>query len=347
MANPEHVRVARGGALAILKWKEGRKDARLNLSGAKLTQLNLERADLSEADLRRANLEGSRLNHANLYLAKASDANMRHADLRVAQIRGANFDGCDLTGARLIGTTLRTVRLKGASLTGAVFGGTIMSALDLSATLGLDNTRHDRPSSIGIDTIVASRGRIPPEFLRAAGTPESLVKFVMGLARDALGFYSCFISYTEKDHKLSSRLYRDLEKLGVRCWRWREDSRWGRPLQDNIDAALREHEKLIVILSEHSLQAKPVLYEIEKTIARENQSKRSVLFPIRVDDAIFAWKSEFKDDLLKAHVGDFSRWKKKTGYDAALKRLLRDLRAEKRADNEAAEPWGRPKISMI
>lgn len=336
MANPEHVKAARGGALTILKWKDDHKNAKLDLSGANLAGVDLQHADLSGANLSGANLQGSRLNHANLYLVNAASANLRQADLRVAQVRGANFDGCDLSGARLIGTTLRTVRLKNADLTGAVFGGTIMSSLDLSATRGLDKTRHDRPSSIGVDTIVASRGRIAPEFLRGAGIPESLVKFVIGLARDALGFYSCFISYTEKDHKLSARLYRDLEKRGVRCWRWREDSRWGRPLQDNIDEALQEHEKLIVILSQHSLQAKPVLYEIEKTVARERKSKRSVLFPIRVDDAIFKWKNEFKDDLLKAHVGDFTRWKSKAGYAAALKRLLRDLRAEKRADDETA-----------
>jgi len=116
-----------------------------------------------------------------------------------------------------------------------------------------------------------------------------------------------------------------------------EDSRWGRKLQDNIDEALQEHEKLVVILSEHSLQAKPVLYEIERTVAREKKSKRSVLFPIRVDDAIFTWRDKLKDELLKAHVGDFSRWKTKAGYDAALKRLLRELRAEKHADDDAAE----------
>jgi hypothetical protein len=223
--------------LAILNWKEANNRG-LDLSGANLSRLHLRNADLSEANLTGANLEGTQLNHANLYRVRAAGANLRHADLRVGRVRGTNFNECDLTGARLIGTTLRTVELRNADFTGAVFGGTIMSALDLSATRGLQQARHDCPSSIGVDTIVASRGKIPPVFLRAAGIPESLVKFVIGLSHDALGFYSCFISYTEKDHTLSSRLYHGLEKRGVRCWRWREDSRWGRPLQSNIDEAL-------------------------------------------------------------------------------------------------------------
>ncbi len=328
MPNLEHDSIARKGASEILAWRSTPGNVRLDLSEADLAGVDLRGADLSNADLHGADLSRARLNSANLYLVNASLAKFHGADLRLAQIRGARLTGCDLTGALLIGATLRTVDLGPAKLGGARFGGTIISATDLSEVSGLDSTRHDRHNSIGIDTIVQSRGRIHPYFLRASGVPEVLVKIVLNLSKDALAFYSCFISYNEKDTKLSEQLYRDLEKKGVRSWRWREDAPWGTPLQSTIDRALEDHEKVIVILSQHSLDAKPVLYEIEHTLSREEHSRRAILFPLRIDDAIFEWKDPLRDRILKKTVGDFTRWKTKAGYSKALERLLKDLRAE-------------------
>lgn len=312
----------------MLAWQQGQKNARLDLSDANLEGVDLRGADLSNANLRGANLTRAKLNNSNLYLVDATNANFHGADLRLARIRGSKFAACDFTSALFIGATLRTVELQAANMSGARFGGTIISATNLSEVVGLDRTKHDRQSSIGMDTIVESRGRIDPTFLRATGIPEALVKMVMNLAADALSFYSCFISYTEKDAKLSEQLYKDLEKKGVRTWRWREDASWGKPLQSSIDRALADHEKVIVILSEHSLTAEPVLYEIKSTLEREKKSSRNILFPLRIDDAVFSWKDPLQESILKKHVGDFSTWETKAAYKKAFERLLKDLRAE-------------------
>jgi hypothetical protein len=333
MANSRHVSVARHGALAIAEWKQIHPGKKLDLSGADLSVCDLAGANLAEANLDGAKFTGANLKGADLYRTSAAETNFRQADLRLARVRGTSMSNSDLRGAKLIGATLRTVEFDAAQMNGALFGGTIISAVDLSRIRGLEATRHQRPSSIGIDTIVRSRGRIAPEFLRAAGVPEALVKYVIGLSRDALAFYSCFISYTEKDNRLSQRLYRDLEARGVRCWRWREDSKWGHPLQTDINRALEDHEKVIVILSQHSLEAKPVLYEIEETIRREEKSRHAVLFPVRVDDAIFAWKHPLQKLILTKHLANFTGWTARGGYHQAFKRLLRDLRAEEKCGN--------------
>lgn len=328
MSNRKHVALVKEGAAALLAWQEENKNSRLELSDANLAGVDLRGADLSLADLQGANFSKARLNNSNLYRVNASKANFRGADLRLGRIRGTKMNGCDLTGALLIGATLRTVDLTAAKMAGARFGGTIISATNLSEVEGLDTTKHDRHSSIGMDTIVESRGRIHPTFLRASGIPEALVKMVMNLARDALSFYSCFISYTEKDAKLSERLYKDLEKRGVRTWRWREDASWGKTLQSSIDSALEDHEKVIVILSKNSLDAKPVLYEIKATLEREKGSSRNIMFPLRIDDAVFSWESPLQKRILKKHIGDFSDWQTEAGYKKAFDRLLKDLRAE-------------------
>ena len=49
-----------------------------------------------------------------------------------------------------------------ARLDGAVFGGTSLSALDLSAASGLRTTQHRRASSVAVDTLVEPRYVLPP-----------------------------------------------------------------------------------------------------------------------------------------------------------------------------------------
>ena len=61
MANPEHVKVAQQGAVAIAAWRREHPEETLDLSGA-----NLSWADLSGADLREANLGGADLRGADL-----------------------------------------------------------------------------------------------------------------------------------------------------------------------------------------------------------------------------------------------------------------------------------------
>ena len=56
----------------------------------------------------------------------------------------------------------------------------------------------------------------------------------------------------------------------------------------------------------------------------------TVLFPLRLDDAVFdtgeAWAGKLRDN---RNIGDFRRWKQHDAYTKALERLLRDLRVEK------------------
>ena len=66
-------------------------------------------------------------------------------------------------------------------------------------------------------------------------------------------YYLCFISYSTKDQAFADRLYADLQTKGARCWFASHDIKGGRKIHEQIDEAIRVHDKLLLVLSEHSM----------------------------------------------------------------------------------------------
>ena len=169
-----------------------------NLSGA---EPNL--ADLSRASLRETDLQGARLSWANLSEANLRIASLRETDLYDANLSGANLNGTDLSGAclRFANLTLAHLdrtNLSGVDLSETIIGRTSFIDVDLSPVMGWESLHHEGPSSIGIDTIYLSKGKIPAEFLRGAGVPDNFIEYMGSLVGTAFDFYSCFISYSRK-----------------------------------------------------------------------------------------------------------------------------------------------------
>ena len=69
--------------------------------------------------------------------------------------------------------------------------------------------------------------------------------------------------------------------------------------------------------------------EVESAVEREHREGRTVLFPIRIDEAVTqstkAWAATIRRT---RHIGDFTGWKEYDSYSKAFDRLLRDLKAE-------------------
>lgn len=88
---------------------------------------------------------------------------------------------------------------------------------------------------------------------------------------------------------------------------------------------------------EHSIASKWVQTEVETAIEREHRENRTVLFPIRLDDAVMNTKRAWAADIRRTrHIGDFSNWKDHDLYRKAFERLMRDLRASAEPDAKAA-----------
>ena len=149
------------------------------------------------------------------------------------------------------------------------------------------------------------------------------------LTGKAFDFYSCFISYSSKNQDFAERLHADLQNKGVRCWFAPEDMKIGDKIRDRIDQSIRLHDKLLLVLSEHSINSEWVEDEVDAAYEQERRRGKAVLFPIRLDDAVMetdeAWAAKLRRS---RHIGDFTKWKDHDSYQKAFDRLLRDLKAE-------------------
>jgi uncharacterized protein YjbI with pentapeptide repeats len=350
MTNQDHIALLKQGVAIWNQWRDRNIGVVPELTDADLINIDLIEANLFKANLCGATLRGSSLCYADLRLAALQKANLSYANLfrancQEANFQGANFQGANLHGAnlqkanlsevnlwetKLSAANLNRVNLQGADFSKAVIVETAFMNIDLSTVKGLDAVEHMGPSNLGIDTIYRSKGQIPEVFLRKAGVPDSFITYMRSLVGSPLDFYSCFISYSSHDQDFATRLYADLQVNGVRCWFAPEDLKIGDKFRPRIDESIRLYDKLLLVLSENSLESGWVEREVEMALEREHQEKRTMLFPIRLDGAIFemdqdGWAADVR---YRRHIGDFTRWKDHDAYQQAFARLLRDLKAE-------------------
>jgi hypothetical protein len=299
MANEEHFKILRQGVQAWNKWRHENYSIDPDLSEANLSEAKLRGADLSMADLRGADLT--------------------EADLFGARLTGADLRGADLTKADL----------SEANLSEAAVGGTVFGDVDLSPVKGLETVRHSYPSTIGVDTIYSSKGKIPEVFLRGCGVPDEFITYVRSLVAKPIKFYRCFISHSSKNQDFVEQLHADLDNKGVRNWYAKEDLRLGAKIRPSLDESIRQHEKLLVVLSQESIASDWVEQEIETALAIEREERRPVVLPITIDNAVMqtstGWPAFIK---YTRNIGDFTNWKDHDAYQRAFARLLQDLKAE-------------------
>ena len=312
-------------------WRQKHPETPVDLSETNLKGAFLREANLSMADLHWTNLDDTDLRRADLSGANLADANFRNAQLQEADLSRAILKGAVLNEAELSWADLR-----GADLTEAAMRNTILANVDLSATIGLHTVEHDGPSSLGIDTIHRSRGKIPEIFLRGVGVPEPFIANMSSLiaAMSPIEFYSCFISFSNRDREFAARLHNDLQNKGVRCWFAPEDLKIGDKMRPSFDEAIRVHDKVMVLLSESSVKSPWVEKEVETAFEKERQQNRTVLFPIRLDNAVMETQQAWAADIRRTrHIGDFCNWKVHDSYKKAFDRLLRDLKAESETES--------------
>jgi hypothetical protein len=297
----------------------------VDLSGANLSGGFLFSADLSGADLSGADLSGANLCGAYLSRARVSSANLSGVNLSDATLIRADLTNADLSKTFLNSADLSHAKLKGVNLIDARLGETVFGNVDLAGVTGLEQCRHEGPSTIDHRTLEKS-GPLPLAFLRGVGLPDNLIEYLPSLFNQAIQHYSCFISYSTKDQEFADRLYADLQNKGVRCWFAPHDLPIGAKTWDAIDDAIKLRDKLLLILSESSIKSDWVEDEVQKAFAEERDRKELILFPVRVDDAVMEtpepWARKLRD---QRNVGDFRKWKDHDAYKRSFERVLRDL----------------------
>jgi uncharacterized protein YjbI with pentapeptide repeats len=295
-----------------------------SLEGVDLTQVELTGACFAEACLDKANLTGKYLD-LNFRSASLENAILTGCVLHRSDFSLANLKYCDFSGASFYETILVGSDLSGSDLSQAKLSGAILGDVDLSCCKGLQSCTHQGPSTIDHRTLQRS-GSLPINFLRGVGLTDNLIEYMPSLLNQPIQMYSCFLSYSSRDQEFAERLHADLQNKGVRCWFAPHDMPIGAKILDTIDEAIRLRDKLLLILSEDAIASDWVEDEVTKAYAEERRRGQTVLFPIRLDDAVLsteeAWAVKLRDG---RHIGDFTRWKDHDAYTRALERLLRDL----------------------
>ena len=300
-----------------------------NLRGANLREANLQGANMTGSNLRRTILNSTNLSQANISRADISSSELKRANLYGADLSGADLSNSILRDANLIGANLTGANLEGADLTNAVIGATLFGNVDLSNVKGLESLLHLGPSTVGIDTIYKSQGKVPVLFLRNAGVPRHLIDYIELFVDQNKKYYSCFISYSKKNEKFAHKLYEDLQAHGVRCWLTTEKLKRRDRNHALISSAVNLHDKLIMILSEDSIDKVKTENEYNCAVEKEMKAGKSVLVPISLDDAVKYTEQPWAIKMRRLRkLPDFSMWQDSDTYQEALSDLLEELSAE-------------------
>jgi len=173
------------------------------------------------------------------------------------------------------------------------------------------------------------------EVMRTYGDEDEItVQAIEPTSDEDRTFHSCFISYCSRDQDFAIRLYADLRANGIRCWFAPRDLQGGKKIHEQIGHAISAHDRLLIILSDSSMNSEWVKTEIANAREREAQEKRQMLFPISLVpfERIATWKSFDSDrgkdsarEIREYFILDFSDWRNLNRYRKAFRRLLADL----------------------
>lgn len=326
MADPKQLKILKQGMREWHKWKMANPGC-----------TDLSNADLNGANLNGAKLRGAYLRNASLLGADLSNAILSHADLNVADLRLA---------------ILRNTGLRGVNLTGAVMGYTTFGNIDFSEVIGLEMVEHQRPSTIGLDTLCKSQGKIPDVFLRGCGVPENLITFQQSLSNTPIEFYSCLISCSQVDKSFARRLHDQLRVRGIRCWldehqtlpHWLGEHQTlpGDDLLRAVDRGIKFGDKVLLCASKHSLTSWWVDDEIDGAFEKERrlmkQRKRKILslIPLNLDGYLFSgqWQSGKEWPVKQRLAADFTGWETDNAkFEEQFERVVEALRT----DDDAGE----------
>jgi hypothetical protein len=361
MANKEQLAILRNGVKFWNKWRAEHPKVKIDLSSAKLDKrklsyINLSGANLVEADLSSTDLIEADFSGADLSIAWCISTNFLAADFTKADLFGAQLMAADFSLVFLQDTNLEdanlwyakfaTAYLEGAEFKGSYFGETVLSNVDLSKARGLAKARHRSPSTIGIDTIRSSQGKIPKTFLRGCGLSDWEIEFAKVYdpklsdqemdkilrrmsdlkAAQEQQVSPLFVSYSHADGFFVDKLGRGLAERGIRYWRDIHDLKSGR-IEKQIEQAMRHNSTVLLIISKNSLKSDWVEHEVRTARLLEKELGHDVLCPVRLDDSWKSsrWPKRLMEQIMEYNILDFSEWRDDVKFESMFRKLIDGL----------------------
>lgn len=140
-------------------------------------------------------------------------------------------------------------------------------------------------------------------------------------------YHTCVLSYANKDVQFVKKLYTDLKAQGVPCLLVDQDIKIGEKLREETSRAVRQLDKLLLVLSQHAIDSTWVEEAVDIALDRERQNPGThLLFPLRLDDTVLDTEKYWAIAVRQRLIGDFRQWNQDTEYQQALQRVLKDLR---------------------
>jgi hypothetical protein len=312
--------------------------------GSSMREVNLERSKLTSvqlksADLTKANLESASINATDLIGATFVDANFRNSDLTGACLLRVNCTGADLSLAWLNNATVSDVNFTNAILNETRISSVKFHDVDVRRFCGEKTLQHRGPSSIDARTVIRSHSHPNlKQFMLDCGEPELFATYMIDCARALdepllrMLMQSTFISYGGPDEKFARKLYDRLRAHQVVTFFFPETATLGERIGNEVFHQIKEHDRVLLVCSEHSLDRPGVIHEIQETLDREaRDGGATYLLPIMIDDYVLnGWKKtnpDLAERISSRIIGDFREGtRSKHKFDAAMERVLDALK---------------------
>ena len=317
-----------------------------DLRNANLSGANFDRATLSEANLSGADLTNVNLDRANLDRANFTGANLTGASFNGANLSRTNLSSCTLSEADFYEAVLNDVVTDEADFRNCIIGYTVFQNCAMDAAVGLDEVRHDAPSTIGLDTLLRSRGALPQSFILGSGVPIAVSSLQDSVADAPVTTLEVHISCADADVPFARALEANLRAQGVRSWVFAAGFR-GNPLVDRratsgeeeIERWVRHYDRLVVVCTAAGLDSETVRNDITAGHEGQRTSDSWTMFLVDGDGVMGAGRNRAAR-LMAEEYRFFDLTGQSDGsaeYQAALEDLITNLREEQPA-SAAAPP---------
>lgn len=283
----------------------------IDFSGATFINCSFTNCKFSDSDVGHTKIQNSKF--TNCYLGHCS---FFRACFYKTKIINCYFGHTTLSEARIENTTIKE----------SIFHNTIFYRTEFIGVKGLETSKYEGMNLFDTFSIPEWKN-LPLNFVRGLGVPEFIINILNNPDKNAINFFSCFISYASTDYQFANKLYADLQSIGIRCWFAPEHLNIGDKIRRKIDESINIYDKLLIILSESSVNSHWVEHEVEAALEKEIERREAVLFPIRLDDCIQnirqGWAAKIKRE---RNIGDFSNYKNESEYKRAFKKLVESLK---------------------
>jgi hypothetical protein len=147
-------------------------------------------------------------------------------------------------------------------------------------------------------------------------------------------YFSCFIRHSHRDHSFCQQLYETLMGAGIQVWYAPKSMKGGRALRDQVQRAIYDYDKLLLVLSASSMASDWVSSEVLIAMDKERDHGQQALFPIRLApyEDVQQWALFDSDRGLdiaryvrQYHIPDFSNWPDEDAFRESMQALVTDL----------------------